>query len=423
MALATTTTPTSSAAAAGGTSRSAPGSSPSDATPVDDHGELLNRQIGAVEPQFFYYGDELHPIELDSGERLNQVKLAYETYGTLNADKSNAILLFHALTASQHAAGECKGVSGVDNLWNRDCVAGWWDEFIGPDRALDTNRFFVICANYLGGCYGSTGPRSIDPRTGRPYGSRFPSISVHDIVDSQMKLLDHLGIETLHACVGASIGGMMCLSLATRYPGRVNIVVPIATGAATTPLQKIHNFEQIYAIEQDNNFRGGDYYDGEPPHDGLALARMIGHKTFISLSALSERAQKTIRSGSDDLRWYKLRSSMESYMRYQGRKFVQRFDANSYLRIIDAWQQFDLYEKHGVEDLAEVFRQCQHQRYMVFTIDSDVCFYPDEQQELVAALKKAEVNCMHITVHSEKGHDAFLLEPELFTPHLSYTLH
>jgi homoserine O-acetyltransferase len=357
-----------------------------------------------------------------AGETLDEVTIAYETYGSLDADGANAILVFHALTGSQHAAGYCPSVPGIGPRWTEECQSGWWDGFIGPGKSLDTERFFVICANYLGGCYGSTGPSSIEPATGRPYGSRFPRITFADIADTQVRLLEHLGISKLHAVVGASTGGLLTMSLATRYPDLVDIVIPIASGTRVTALQTIHNFEQITAIENDPNFRNGDYYDGERPESGLMLARMIGHKTFVSLAAMKERARLETIGRDEGPGTYRIADPMESYMWHQGAKFVARFDANSYLRITEAWQHFDMAAEAGSETDAELFTRCKHQRYMLFTIDSDVCFYPEEQAELASYLKEADVPHRRITVHSEKGHDSFLLEPPLYSPHLIDTL-
>lgn len=375
-----------------------------------------------TETEFFPLATEQQPFFLQSGEALSPAVLAYERYGTLNPDRSNAILVFHALSGSQHAAGYNPSVAGVGRRWTEEIHGGWWDEFIGPGRGLDTDQFCVICVNYLGGCYGSTGPSSLDARTGKPYGPRFPQMTIADIVDSQLALLDHLGIGVLHAALGASLGGLLALSLATRWPERVRRVIPFATGVRTTPLQRLHNLEQICAIEADPDFRGGEYYDGRPPHRGMALARMIGHKTFVSLGAMEERARAEVVRRNETLAWYQLRSPLESYMLHQGQKFVERFDANTYLRILDAWNRFDLVREGVATDLVALFQRCRKQDYLVFTIDSDACFFPEEQAELMEVLKKAGVSATRITVHSDKGHDSFLLEPHLYRPFLRAVL-
>ncbi|MEM9220499.1 MAG: homoserine O-acetyltransferase [Cyanobacteria bacterium P01_F01_bin.150] len=370
--------------------------------------------IGLVATQFFQINK---PFTLDSGEVLEAVTLAYETYGTLNAESNNAILVFHALTGSQHAAGVNANVPGVESLWTDECATGWWDEFIGPGKALDTDRYFIICANYLGSCYGSTGPRSIDPQTGEPYGSSFPKISAEDIVRSQLLLLEHLRIHCLYATVGGSLGGMLAILLATRFPNRVKMVIPLASGFHTTVLQRVQNFEQIVAIRNDPDFQNGDYYDGPHPKSGITLARMISHKTFVSLEVLEKRAKQEVLHQDIAGQWYELSTPIESYMFYQGNKFAARFDANSYLRIMDVWQSYSL---EAVTP--KIFQDCKHQQYLVFSVDSDVCFYPEEQFAIVKALEAAEVPVKYITVHSNKGHDSFLLEPELYSPYIRFVL-
>ena len=383
---------------------------------------MTQGSVGTTATEFFTFGSPEDPFRLKSGEALPEVVIAYETYGELAPERNNAVLVFHALTGSQHAAGFNPSVPGVGDRWTDECQAGWWDLFIGPGKAIDTDRFFVITANYVGGCYGSTGPSSIDPRTGDPFGSRFPKVGFCDMVDANVRLLGHLGVERLHAVIGASTGGMMCLSLATRYPDMVDIVIPIASGARLTSLQTLHNFEQIAAIQSDPAFADGDYYANlEQPVAGLALARMIGHKTFISLGFIKERALSETPDGSGPGK-YRIENPLESYIWHQGSKFVSRFDANSYLVNMHAWQTVDLAEEAGVGSLAELFERSRDHHYMVFSIDSDVCFYPEEQEELSDHLKAAGVRHRHVTVHSEKGHDSFLLEPRLYAPYLSDTL-
>ena len=380
--------------------------------------------IGETHTQFFTVATAEKPFVFDGGGSLTEAVIAYETYGTLNAKKDNAVLVFHALSGSQHAAGFTAEVPGTDGRWTVDCQQGWWDSYIGPGKAVDTERYFVICANWLGGCYGSTGPTSINPATGKPYGNAFPSVRTSDVVRSQALLLDGLGIKKLHAVIGSSVGGLIAINFATLLPERVNLVVPVATGPRTTVLTRLTLFEQVLAIENDPHFKGGDYYDGEKPEYGLALARMISHKTFVHLDAIERRARGEVKQCADQLAWYRVGHNVESYMLHQGKKFVKRFDANTYLRIADMWLRFDPLRDAGVSSYEELFarsRAAGH-HYLVFSIDSDFCFYPEEQAELTSHLERAGVSSMHITVHSSKGHDSFLLEPELYTPHLVYAL-
>ena len=381
----------------------------------------MQKSIEQTKTQFYHFNNKESPFELKSGGHLSSFTLAYEVYGELSEKKDNAVLLFHALSASQHAAGINENVDDLTVQWDKECQIGWWNEFIGPGKALDTNKYFIICANYLGGCYGSTGPGSENPETGRPYGSDFPRVTITDIVKSQIELINDLGINQLHATVGSSLGGLMAISLAAQYPNMVKNVVALASGIKTSVLQRIHNLEQITAIESDKDFSEGNYYDGRNPEKGLALARMIGHKVFISLATLERRASKEIKK-EEDSSWYQIQSSIESYMLHQGQKFVKRFDANTYLRILDAWQSFDILKESGFNNFKDMFSRCNHQNYLIFTINSDVCFYPHQQEELRKALSEGGINPMHITVHSEKGHDSFLLEPELFAPHIDYAL-
>lgn len=380
-------------------------------TPISD--------LGEVETAFFTFADRRHPFVFQFGQKLPSVTLAYETYGTLNKDHSNAILLFHALSGSQHAAGINRGVRGLDRHWTEEIHLGWWDEFIGPEKALDTNKFFVVCANYIGGCYGSSGPSSINPATRQRYAGKFPTVMFNDIVDSQVRLLDHLGIEKLHAVVGGSLGGLCATNFAVRYPERVDVVIAIASGIEVSIRQRISNYEQISAIEEDRHFNGGSYYgkDEHPPNRGLALARMISHKNYISLDAMTDRARgSVIPQKVDNKKWYKIFHPVESYLRKQGLDFVQRFDANTYLRIVDAWQRYDLLNDTGKSSFEDVFSACKQQRHLIFSIEGDACFTPDQQERQYDLLRKVGAQAQRIMVDSEKGHDSFLLEPHLFAP-------
>lgn len=365
---------------------------------------------------FFTYGeDEASRLKLHDGTAFGPVTLAYETFGELNAAKDNAVLVFHALSGSQHLAGHTPEVPGVGSRWDVSCQTGWWDDFVGAGKAVDTDRFFVICVNYLGGCYGSTGPSSTNPATGKPYGGDFPRISFGDIVDSQIPLFDHLGIGTFHAAIGSSLGGMMVLNFAARYPERTKRVIPVATGLASTTLTRVHNLEQILAIENDPNYCNGHYYDGPAPLRGLALARMISHKTFVSLRHMEARMTDKCEQEHDEFSWYKIRTPLESYILHQGRKFLRRFDTNTYLYLVAAWTNFNLARDMACTDYKEVFANCGHQEFLVFSIDSDCCFYPDEQEHLRSQLAAAGLKHEYVSVSSGKGHDSFLLEPELYT--------
>jgi homoserine O-acetyltransferase len=361
---------------------------------------------------------------LRDGEALPGITLAYETWGELNAERSNAVLVFHALSGSHHAAGYNPALAEVGDFWQPELHEGWWDTLIGPGKAIDTRQFFVICANYLGGCYGSTGPSSINPATHQPWGAAFPSVTAADQATIATMLLDELRIGQLNAVVGPSVGGLVALTFATLFPHRVRNVISIAAGYKTTVLNRLILFEQILAIENDPHFNGGDYYDDQPPLYGLALARMISHKTFLHLDAIENRARQDVIQPDDVFAWYRVRDQFQSYMLHQGKKFVLRFDANTYLRIIDLWSRYDATTEGNAESPTELFERSRHagQRWLVFSIDSDFCFYPEEQSELVKHLETAKVEVMHITVHSDKGHDSFLLEPNLYTPHIAWLL-
>ncbi len=385
---------------------------------------MHKRQIKtkASATHYFQFASPEEPFRLTNGAHLDEVTIAYECYGTLNTEGSNAILLFHALTGSQHAAGHNPKIQLASEYWSEECWLGWWNDFIGPGKMLDSKRYYIICANYLGGCYGSTGPATLIPNKTIPYGNNFPAISATDIVESQMRLLNHLGVKTLHAVVGGSTGGMLALNLAIRYPSRVQRVIPIAAGLHADTLQQLHILEQIFAIERDGNFSGGDYYNSRPPIAGLMLSRMIAHKSFVSLRTLAERAGGEIRAFHHYFNFHTMYSALESYMIHQAEKFAKRFDANSYLRILEVWLTFDLLKEQHTNSFVKLFTRCQHQRFLIFSIDSDVCFYPERQAEMVALLKEAHVPVTHITVHSDKGHDSFLLEPYLYYPYLRYIL-
>jgi homoserine O-acetyltransferase len=356
-----------------------------------------------AETRFF----DLPAFKMRSGDLLPRVRLAYELYGEINGSGDNLILLFHALTGSQHAAGFTASVEGVER-WVEENQTGWWEGFVGPGMAVDTDHYAVLCVNYLGGCYGTTGPSSIDDETGDRYGPDFPPVHLADIVDTQLPLLDHLGVRTVRAAAGASVGALLSLSMAARYPDRVRSVIALAGGLGATTLHRMLNFEQKLAILNDPNFAGGHYYEGEFPANGLALARIISHKAFVSIDAIKTRAR------SEVIDHPYVTHPVESYFWHQGEKLVIRFDPNSYLRIIDAWSNYDLLTDTGASTYEEALAVCRDQQWHVLTIDTDVCFYPEEQRQLVEALRAAGVSVEWAKVSSAKGHDAFLTEPALF---------
>ena len=363
-------------------------------------------------------------LKLVGGETLLKYQLCYNTYGELNEDKSNAILVFHALSGSHNLSGrDEEGPSGC-GLWTEENYDGWWNELVGEGKVVDTEKYFVICFNYIGGCYGSSGASCIDSTIGKPYGGQFPAVGIADQAEVGKRLVQSLGIGALHAVIGPSVGGLCALTFANNFPEMAPRVGLFASSMRTTVLTRLVLFEQIIAIENDPHFKGGDYYDGEKPWLGLALARMISHKTFVHIDAFEKRARQEIKPHEDILAWYKMQDPFQSYMLHQGKKFVQRFDANSYLRIIDMWSRFNLNKDEEGNTIEGVFDHLKSkgQKFLVYSIDSDFCFYPEEQGELVEALEKADLDVTHLTVHSAKGHDSFLLEPDLYAPQLAHLL-
>jgi homoserine O-acetyltransferase len=342
-------------------------------------------------------GDELH---LEGGGTLAPYTVAYETYGTLNDERDNAILVTHALSGDAHVAGRHSA---------NDKRAGWWDMLIGPGKALDTDRYFVIGSNVIGGCTGSTGPASENPATGKPYGTDFPIVTVADMVNAQVKLVDHLGIDRLLAVVGGSMGGMQVLEWAISHPGRVHLCIPLAT-AARQPVQAIA-FNEVgrQAIMADPDWRGGHYYGHKSPAKGLAVARMVGHITYLSDSAMQQKFGRRLRDIHDYSFTFSADFEVESYLRHQGLSFTSRFDANTYLYITRALDYFDLTRKHG--SLARAFRDVRS-RFLVIAFSSDWLHPPYQLKEIVSALRATHKHVSYYEVESPFGHDAFLLERE-----------
>lgn len=351
--------------------------------------------VGIVENKYYTFAQPPNELVLESGERLGPVTLAYETYGTLNRDKTNAILVLHALSGDAHAAGFHKGESSP----------GWWDNMIGPGKAFDTDRYFVICSNVIGGCKGSTGPSSINPKTGKPYGGDFPVITIGDMVNAQVRLIDHLGIERLHSVAGGSMGGMQVLGWLIRHPNRIRSAIPIATALTHSPQQIAFNEVGRQAIVTDPNWKGGHYYDGPFPTHGLAVARMVGHITYMSDQSMSEKFGRKFRK-EHDLSKFTPHFEVEGYLNYRGQSFVKRFDANSYLYITKALDYFDAFNGSKPGDILRGVDV----KVLVIAFRSDWLYPAYQSQEIVRACKVAGLDVTYCEIDSTYGHDAFLLE-------------
>ncbi|MFC4271482.1 homoserine O-acetyltransferase [Sneathiella chungangensis] len=344
------------------------------------------------------------PLKLDCGVTLDAISMAYCTYGTLNADKSNAILICHALTGDQFAASR-QPVTGKN---------GWWEMMIGPGKVLDTDRYFIVCSNVLGGCMGTTGPGDIDPKTSKPYGLNFPIITIGDMVRAQAMLQDHLGIKSWFSVIGGSMGGMQTLQWASAYPERVFSAIPIACAARHSAQNIAFHEVGRQAVMADPNWQGGDYYASDKrPTAGLAVARMAAHVTYLSEAALHRKFGRNLQDRDNLTYGFDADFQVESYLRYQGINFVDRFDANSYLYITRAMDYFDLVEDHG-GSLASAFEGTKT-RFCIVSFTSDWLFPTSENKEIVHALIAAAANVSFVEVETDKGHDAFLLDtPEMF---------
>ena len=339
------------------------------------------------------------PLVLDSGARLEGLELAWRSFGTLNADKSNAVLICHALTLDQHVAGK-HPVSGKP---------GWWTRLVGPGRPLDPARHFIVCANVVGGCMGSTGPASLNPATGKPWGLSFPVITIADMVRAQAMLIEAMGIGTLQAVVGGSMGGMQVLQWAASYPERLFSAVCVASAARHSAQNIAFHEVGRQAIMADPDWRGGDYaLHGSRPEKGLAVARMAAHITYLSEAALQRKFGRELQR--DGLSWgFDADFQVESYLRHQGASFVDRFDANSYLYITRAMDYFDLAAPYGGV-LAEAFRKARDVRFCVLSFTSDWLYPTAESRHIVRALNAAGARASFVEIESDKGHDAFLLD-------------
>ena len=357
-------------------------------------------EVGLVQWQDFVFKK---PFPFEYGGVLPEFTLRYETYGELNEDKSNAILICHALSGDHH----CAGVYSKE-----DSKPGWWNHIIGPGKPIDTSRWFVLCANCLGGCVGSTGPSSINPESGRPYNMDFPALTIGDLVRSQGLLLDHLGIDKLYAVAGGSMGGMQALQWAIEFPDRVERILPLATTARHSSQAIAFNEVGRCAIMQDPGWKKGDYEKGQGPNVGLAVARMMAHITYLSDKGLEGKFGRSRKEGYRNRELLDVEFEVEGYLRYQGESFVNRFDANTYLYFTKANDRFDLYGES--ERLEDTFERMQA-RALVVGFTSDWLYTPEQNRSLVHAMLRCGKDATYAEADMDLGHDSFLIHaPELF---------
>jgi homoserine O-acetyltransferase/O-succinyltransferase len=368
---------------------------------------LKNKAIGVVKASSFTFAQPPASMKLESGQTLGPVTIAYETYGILNDEKSNAILVEHAFSGDAHAAG----------YHENDDEPGWWDNMIGPDKALDTNKYFVICSNIIGGCKGSTGPSSINPSTGKPYALDFPFITVADMVRAQKELIDHLGIKQLLCVIGGSMGGMQVLQWVASYPGCIRSAVPIATSLKHSPQQIAFDEVGRQAVMADPAWEEGNYYGRHKPERGLAVARMVGHITYMSDKSMEQKFSRRLK-GKDYSFKFSADFEVEGYLRYRGDNFVKRFDANSYLYITKAMDYFDL-----SGDKLIPRRERLPMRVLVISFKSDWLYPSYQSVEIARLLKVNGADATYCEINSTYGHDAFLLEVDKQTHLIKHYLH
>jgi homoserine O-acetyltransferase len=369
---------------------------------------ISSQPVELVERQTLTLFDDKNPLKLESGRFIGPIDVAYETYGQLSGERDNAILILHALSGDAHVTGRNQ---------SDDPKPGWWDIMVGPGKAFDTNRYFVICSNCLGGCTGTTGPSSINPQTQKPYGLSFPMITIGDLVEVQRRLIDHLGIDRLLAVAGGSMGGMQALEWATRYPDRVAASIPIATTTRLSAQSIAFDAVGRNAILRDEKFQDGNYYENEQyPRKGLAIARMIGHITYLSEEAMHEKFGRRLQKFRDYQYDFDSEFSVETYLDHQGSRFVDRFDANTYLYFSKAMDYFDLARRYG--DLNQAMSQTTG-RFLVISFDSDWLFPPAQSQEIVNALIASRKDVSYCNIHCPYGHDSFLLETQTQAPLIS----
>lgn len=373
--------------------------------------DIPKDSVGLVTTDYYTFGEPPEEISLACGKKLGPVTLAYETYGELNETKSNAVLILHALSGSAHAAG----YNSLD-----DTYPGWWDNYIGPGKPFDTDKYFIICSNVIGGCSGSTGPASIDPETGEEYRLDFPIITIQDMVNTQRYLVEYLGIKKLLAVSGGSMGGMQALQWAISYPDMVQSVIAIATASSLSAQGIAFNEVGRQAIFKDPNFNNGDYYHSKKPDDGLALARMIAHITYLSEKLMHEKFGRRLQNSELFSFNFESEFMIESYLHHQGIKFVARFDANSYLYITKAMDYFDLKADYN-GNIASAFENVTAD-FLIISYTSDWLYPSAQAREILKALRVNGKHAVYTEIESDKGHDTFLLDDERTKTSISHFL-
>ncbi len=358
--------------------------------------------VGRVQKKYFTFAEPPDEMVLESGAKLGPVTIAYETCGELNRDAGNAILVCHALSGDSHVAG----YYATD-----DSKPGWWDIMAGPGKGIDTDKYFVVCSNIIGSCMGSVGPPTMNPGTGKPYGSDFPMVTIGDMVDAQKALMEHLGIRKILAVIGGSVGGMQVLQWCVRYPEMVVAAIPLATTTKHSALAIAFNEVARQAIMSDPDWSNGDYYDGTKPATGLAVARMIGNITYLSDESMRLKFGRRLQNKSDFSYNFDADFQVESYLRHQGAKFVERFDANSFLFITRAADYFDLEKQHGEGSLVKAFANARA-KFLVVSFTSDWLYPTYQSKAMVKAMKKNDLDVSFCEIKAQWGHDAFLLPNE-----------
>lgn len=382
----------------------------SEKTPSDERVQDAHDSVGWTKANSIRLVPTHAPVALELGGQLSPIDVEYETYGTLAPRKDNVVFIAHALSGDAHVAGWDSDAEKSGRTW-RLRKPGWWDAIVGPGKAVDTSRYFVICPNVLGSCYGTTGPSSTDPKTGKPYGLNFPMVTVGDWVHLHARLLDALGIARVAAVIGGSLGGQQALEMALAYPDRVERVVILASAARLSTQGLAYNAVGRYCILNDPKFLGGDYYETGGPDAGLAAARMLAHITYLSDEGMHEKFGRRLQTVAGQRAGFGIEFAVESYLDHQGRSFVERFDANSYLYVTRAMDYYDAAAAWGNGNLVAACKRIKS-RALVVSFDSDWLYPPGDCKELAIALAKNGIAVTYTDVPSRFGHDSFLVETQ-----------